>query len=137
VQELVFLEENCEDEKSLKDFGINNEFIVQVRLVRTGRPLCMSLRRTSRDKKKIPSALSTLLDLRVPPTAIRIRLHDDLTFERFCAGDRLCGQPRQAWKTVQVRSPDPVIVTVTVTICIHSHPTIDEIATSNELRCVE
>ena len=30
LQELVFLEERCEDNKALKDYGINNDFIVQV-----------------------------------------------------------------------------------------------------------
>ena len=30
MQELVFLEERCQDDKSLRDYGINNEFIVQV-----------------------------------------------------------------------------------------------------------
>jgi len=31
LQELVFLEERCEDEKTLKDYGINKDFIVQVK----------------------------------------------------------------------------------------------------------
>ena len=30
MQELVFLEERCQDDKSLRDYGINNDFIVQV-----------------------------------------------------------------------------------------------------------
>ena len=29
-QELVFLEERCEDDKALRDYGINSDFIVQV-----------------------------------------------------------------------------------------------------------
>ena len=80
MQELVFCEERCENEKCLKDYGINREFIKQV-----GCQICCC--------GKVPEdvyAVRPLHLLAKEPSALHSMVKHTLTTTRDPSGHHIC-----------------------------------------------